>query len=77
MLNQQHVYFCILKTIRYAKGLEERAPTRNMPSVHEEFVGLLVQDEKSTAYLRLQRLLKKANSARGGTGGIDYGCHGD
>jgi len=54
-----------------AKGLEERsANTQHAELSHEEFVGLLVQDEKMYRdNLRLQRLLRKRNYAGSLLGG--------
>ena len=67
MLNQQTMSILhSLKLFGMAKGLEERsANTQHAELSHEEFVGLLVQDEKMYRdNLRLQRLLKKRNSVR-------------
>jgi hypothetical protein len=63
MLNQQTMSILhSLKLFGMAKGLEERSTnTQHAELSHDEFVGLLVQDEKMYRdNLRLQRLLKKA-----------------
>ena len=63
MLNQQTMSILhSLKLFGMAKGWEERsANTQHAELSHDDFVGLLVQDEKMYRdNLRLQRLLRKA-----------------
>ena len=63
MLNQQTMSILhSLKLFGLAKSLEERLADPKQASLsHAEFVGLLVQDEKTYRdNLRLRRLLKKA-----------------
>ena len=63
MLNQQTMSILhSLKLFGLARGLEERLANAQQAELsHAEFVGLLVQDEKTYRdNLRLRRLLKKA-----------------
>ena len=63
MLNQQTISILhSLKLFGLARGFEERlADPKHAGLSHAEFVGLLVQDEKTYRdNLRLRRLLKKA-----------------
>jgi hypothetical protein len=63
MLNQQTMSILhSLKLFGMAKGLEERLANAQQAELsHAEFMGLLVQDEKTYRdNLRLRRLLKKA-----------------
>ena len=68
MLNQQTISILYsLKLFGLAESLEKRLADPKQASLsHAEFVGLLVQDEKTRRdNLRLQRLLKKARPASG------------
>ena len=67
MLNQQTMSILhSLKLFGMAKGLEERsANTQHAELSHAEFVGLLVQDEKTYRdNLRLKGCSKRLNCAR-------------
>ena len=78
MLNQQTMSILhSLKLFGLAKGFEERLADPNQASLsHAEFVGLLVQDEKTCRdNLRLRRLLKKAKLRQeAAMEDIDYGA---
>jgi len=78
MLNQQTLSILhSLKLFGLAKGFEERLADPNQASLnHAEFVGLLVQDEKTYRdNLRLRRLLKKAKLRQeAAMEDIDYGA---
>jgi DNA replication protein DnaC len=77
MLNQQTISILhSLKLYGMAKCLEERLADSNQAALsHDEFVGLLVQDEKLYRdNLRLRRLLKKAKLRQEASmEDIDYG----
>jgi len=65
MLNEQTLSTLnALKLFGMAKGFSERlSHTKTADLSHEEFLGLLVQDEKTyRENLRLKRLLKTASS---------------
>ncbi|MCX6000748.1 MAG: IS21-like element helper ATPase IstB [Chloroflexi bacterium] len=78
MLNQQTMSILrSLKLFGMASGFEERlADTKHASLSHAEFVGLLVQDEKTYRdNLRLRRLLKKAKLRQeAAMEDIDYGA---
>jgi DNA replication protein DnaC len=78
MLNQQTMSILhSLKLFGLAKGFEERLADPKQASLsHAEFVGLLVQDEKTYRdNLRLRRLLKKAKLRQeAAMEDIDYGA---
>jgi len=78
MFNQQTMSILhSLKLFGLAKGFEERLADPNQASLsHAEFVGLLVQDEKTCRdNLRLRRLLKKAKLRQeAAMEDIDYGA---
>ena len=78
MLNQQTMSILrSLKLLGMASGFEERlADTKHASLSHAEFVGLLVQDEKTYRdNLRLRRLLKKAKLRQeAAMEDIDYGA---
>lgn len=78
MLNQQTMSILrSLKLFGLASGFEERlADTKHASLSHAEFVGLLVQDEKTYRdNLRLRRLLKKAKLRQeAAMEDIDYGA---
>jgi DNA replication protein DnaC len=78
VLNQQTMSILhSLKLFGMAKGLEERsANTQHAELSHAEFVGLLVQDEKTYRdNLRLKRLLSKAKLRQeAAMEDIDYGA---
>ena len=77
MLNQQTMSILhLLKLFGMARSLEERlADPKHGTLSHDEFVGLLVQDEKLYRdNLRLRRLLKKAKLRQeAALEDIDYG----
>lgn len=78
MLNQQTMAILhSLKLFGMARGLEERlASAKQAELSHAEFMGLLVQDEKTYRdNLRLRRLLKKAKLRQSAAmEDIDYGA---
>ncbi len=78
MLNQQTVAILnSLKLFGLARSFEERLADSNHADLsHAEFVGLLVQDEKTYRdNLRLRRLLKKAKLRQeAALEDIDYGA---
>src|SRR3972149_515694 len=78
MLNQQTMSILhSLKLYGLARGFEERLADPKQASLsHAEFVGLLVQDEKTCRdNLRLRRLLKKAKLRQeAAMEDIDYGA---
>ena len=78
MLNQQTMSILLsLKLFGLASGFEERlADPKQAELSHAEFVGLLVQDEKTYRdNLRLRRLLKKAKLRQeAALEDIDYGA---
>ena len=78
MLNQQTMSILnSLKLFGLARSLEERlADSKQIELSHAEFVGLLVQDEKTYRdNLRLRRLLKKAKLRQeAALEDIDYGA---
>jgi DNA replication protein DnaC len=77
MLNQQTLSILnSLKLFGLARSFEERLADPNQSNLsHAEFVGLLVQDEKTYRdNLRLKRLLKKAKLRQeAALEDIDYG----
>ena len=80
MLNQQTISILhSLKLYGMARSFEERvADTKQASLSHAEFVGLLVQDEKTHRdNLRLRRLLKKARlRQQASMEDVDYGASG-
>ena len=78
MLNQQTISILhSLKLYGMARSFEERLADSNQASLsHDEFVGLLVQDEKLYRdNLRLRRLLKKARLRQEASlEDVDYGA---